>query len=241
MPDENKEGAAGNQGGAGAGAGDGKGGDETVTMKKSEIDQLRSDLTKSNEDRDNYKKIGLQKKADERNLDNAGAGGKDGEQANTAVIDEKKIVDTATAAANKALRNASERTAKRTFLSAHPEYVEDSQWTSLMSHLTFKGGEVTHEEVLDRMEGALLDHKRSTGKLDEYMRSEHDRGVREGRIQGEIGSGQGTGGGGDRNEGASKGLTGLSEKGKEMARAMHVDPEKAAKMDPLKDNQITDI
>ena len=61
--------------------------------------------------------------------------------------------------------------------------------------------------------------------------------MREGRIQEQMGSGQGTGGAGDRNEGG-KGAGTLSPKGEEMARAMHVDPTKAAKVDLSKDNVI---
>lgn len=219
---------------AGAGNGNGSGdGEETVTMKK-------SDLKKIEEDRDNYKKMGLQKKADERDL-HAGAGdgkGGAGDGAGAgAVIDEKKVGEVASAAANKAMRDASERTAKRVFLKAHPEYLDDAQWASMMANLTFRGTEVTTEEVSDRMEAAVLEHKRSTGKLDEYLKSEHERGVREGRIQGELGSGHGTGGAGDRNDGG-KGAGSLSPKGEEMARAMHTDPLKAAKVDPSKDNVI---
>lgn len=226
---------------AAAASGNGGGdGNETVTIKKSDHEKLQSDLKQSNEDRDNYKKIGLQKKADERDLHAGGGDGKggggDGSGAG-AVIDEKKVGEVASAAANKVMRDASERTAKRVFLKAHPEYLDDSQWASMISNLTFKGTEVTIEEVTDRMEAAVLEHKRSTGKLDEYLKSEHERGVREGRIQGELGSGHGTGGAGDRNEGG-RGAGSLSPKGEEMARAMHTDPLKAAKVDPSKDNVI---
>ena len=261
MPDEieNKGGASGGGSGEGAGAGQGDGAgagngagdggagqgagdaDETVTIKK-------SDLKKIEEDRDNYKKGLLGKKADERSLDGKGGQGGEGDGAGDGdgvgdgtgkaiEIDEKKIGEIATGAANKTIRAASERTAKRAFLSAHPEYVDDSQWQDLMAHLTFKGSELTHEEIVGRMEAAVLEHKRSTGKLDEYLKSEHERGVREGRIQAEVGSGHGTGGAGDRNEGG-KGAGSLSPKGHEMAAAMHVDPAKAAKVDIAKDNVI---
>lgn len=217
--------AAGNGGGSGDG-------EETVTMKK-------SDLKKIEEDRDNYKKMGLQKKADERDL-HAGTGdGKGGDgtgQGNSAVIDEKKINDTATAAANRAMRDASERSAKRNFLKAHPEYIDDAQWTQFMSHLTFKGTESTQEEVADRMEAALFEHKRSTGKLEEHLKAEHERGVREGRIQAEVGSGHGTGGAGD--SGGGKGAGTLSPKGEEMARRMHTNPEKVKKIDISRDSVI---
>ena len=221
--------AAGNEGG-----GEGGEGEEKVTMKKSEVEKLQADLIKSNEDRDNYKKGLLQKKADERNLGGEGQG-EDGGAGN--IIDEKKVGEIATVATNKALRAVSEKTAKRAFLQAHPEYVDDAQWTALMSNLTFKGTELTHDDVLGRMDAALLEHKRSTGKLEEYLKEEHERGVREGRIQGEFRSGHGTGGAGDRNEGG-KGAGTLTPKGEVMARAMHVDPEKAKKVDPLKDNVI---
>jgi len=237
------QGGEGAGNGAGAGAGQGAGGEgETVTMKKSELDKLQSDLKKSNEDRDNYKKVALGKKADERNLGGGQGGGEGagqgGGQGGGNVIDEKKVGEVASSAANKVMRDASERTAKRAFLKAHPEYLDDAQWTALMSHFAFKGGELTYEDVLDRMEAAVLEHKRSTGKLDEYLKSEHDRGVREGRIQGNLeGAGAGTGGPGDRGEGG-KGAGALSPKGEEMARAMHVDLEKVKKVDPSKDNVI---
>ena len=251
MPDENKNGqgaggddaaaaaaakvaadAAAAAAAAAAGNGGGSGdGEETITMKK-------SDLKKIEEDRDNYKRIGLQKKADERNLHGDGKGGDGGGQGGGSAIDEKKVGEVATAATTKVLRDAGEKSAKREFLHDHPDYIDDGQWTSLMAHLTFKGGEVTKEEVRDRMEAALLEHKRSTGKLEEHLKSEHERGVREGRIQAEAGSGRGTGGAGDRNDGGKSSGSFSTPKGEEMARGMHVDPEKAKKVDPSKDNVI---
>lgn len=241
MPDDNENnGGAGGDGAtakaaadkaaadAAAAAGNGGGdGEETVTMKKSELKKIE-------EDRDNYKAMGLKKKADERNLDGAGAGGGQG---GSATIDEKKVGEVAAAAVNKTLRAAGEKTAKRAFLTAHPEYADDAQWMALMSHLSFRGTETTHEEVADRMEAALLEYKRSTGKLLEHLQAEHERGVREGRIQGEFGSGHGTGGAGDKNEGG-KGSGKISPEGERMARALHNDPAKVAKVDPSKDNVI---
>ena len=205
----------------GNGGGDGE---EKVVMTKAEHAKLI-------EERDNYKKATLIKKADERPLKPEGA-----PAPTAAEVDEKKISDTATTAATKALRDANERTAKRSFLKEHPEYVDDGSWTALMSHLTFKGSELTAEEISDRMEAAVLEHKRSTGKLDEYMQAQRERGVREGEIRAQAGSGHGTGGGGDRHDAAAAGK--LSAKGEEMARAMHTDPLKAAKVDPQKDNVI---
>ena len=243
MPDENKngQGAGGNDSAAGNGGGSGDG-EENVTMKKSEVEKLKSDLQQSNSDRDNYKKMGLQKKADERDLHDKGdQGAGDRGQGGGAVIDEKKVGEVAAAATTKVLRDVGEKVAKREFLHDHPEYVDDVQWTSLMSHLTFRGGEVTKEEVRDRMEAALFEHKRSTGKLEEHLKAEHERGVREGRVQGELGSGHGTGGAGDKNDGGKSLGSFSTPKGEEMARGMHVDPEKAKKVDPSKDNMISEI
>ena len=215
--------AAGNGGGAG---------EENVTMTKAEHQKLI-------EERDNYKKGLLEKKAEERDLHkvpDAAAAAAAGQGAGAGAVDDKKIADAASAATNKTMREVAERTAKRSFLKAHPEYVSDAEWAALLPHLTFKGNELTSEEVSERMEAAVLEHKRSTGKLDEYMKSEHERGVREGRIQGQVGAGHGTGGGGDRNDARAAGA--LSQKGEEMARAMHTDPAKAAKVDIAKDSVI---
>ena len=233
------EGANGGAGDAGAGQGQSQnasGNEDTITISKSELEQIKSD-------RDNYKEGLLRKKADERDL-KGGQGAGNGKGASDAgdggkgnIIDETKINETATAAANKVFRDASEKGAKRSFLKRNPEYVDDAQWLALVSNLTFKGGEVTEAEIMDRMNAALLEHKRSTGKLEEYLKSEADRARREGRIQGQIDSAGSMGGTGDRNE-AGRGTGNLSEKGKEMARAMHTDPEKVEKVDTSKDNVI---
>jgi len=211
---------------AGAGGGNGGGdGEENVTIKKSELEKIKSD-------RDNYQRGLLAKKADERNLNPNDKGG----NGNT-VIDDKKIIDTATVAATKTLRESADKTAKRSFLKTHPEYIDDVQWKELMSHLYFKGGETTHEEVIDRMEAAVIEHKRSTGKLDEYLKSEADRISRENRINSDINSGTGTGGAGDKN-GSGKDSGTLTPRGEEMTRRMHNDPEKVKKIDISKDNVI---
>jgi len=199
--------------------------DGFVKVKKSQLHKIASDKV-------NYKKIGLEKKAEERKLQEDKEKGGQG----NGVMDEKKIQETATGATNKALREAAEKTAKRKFFKDHPEYVDDKNWNELLPLLTFRGDEITHEDVLDRMEGAVLEHKRKTGKLDEYIESEKKRAREQGRMEGQIDGGREFGGAGDRNEG--KGQAPLSDKGQEMARAMHVDPEKAKKIDPSKDNEI---
>ena len=200
--------------------------DGFVKVKKSQLHQIASD-------RNNYRKIGLEKKADERKLqeDKGGEVKKD-----TVVIDEKKIQETATGATRKVLYDAAEKTAKRAFYKAHPEYLEDKNWNELLPSLFMKGDEITHEDILDRLEAGVLEHKRKTGKLDEYIEQQKKRARDIGRIEGQMGSGREFGGTGDRNESQNQGQ--LSDKGQEMARAFHVDPEKAKKIDPSKDGEI---
>jgi proline dehydrogenase len=213
--------------GSGNGASDGE---EMITMKK-------SDLKKIEEDRDNYRQMGLQKKADEKSLHKEVPPAGDGGAANQLVIDEKKISETATAATTKALREASERTAKRIFLKNNPEYADDAQWNILVSNLTFRGNEVTSDDVLDRMEAALVEHKRSTGKLSEYMQKTAERERQIGRMEGRMDMGRADGGVGDRNQGGGAGV--LSPAGERMARMMHVDPEKVRKVDIKRDREIS--
>lgn len=197
--------------------------DGFVKVRKSQLHKIASDKA-------NYKKIGLEKKAEERKLT------PEVEKKDTAVIDEKKIQETATITATKILRDSAEKTAKRQFFKDHPEYVDDKNWNELLPYFAYKGGEVSHEDVLDRMEAAVLEHKRKTGKLDEYIESEKKRAHEQGRMEGRFDGGREFGGTGDKNESKNQGQ--ISDKGQEMARAMHVDPEKVKKVDISKDNEI---
>ena len=200
--------------------------DGFIKIKKSQLHKVASD-------RNNYKKATLSKKAEERQLENKGSNeGKGGD-----VIDQKKVEETAQTTVNKTLRAAAEKSAKKQFFKDHPEYVDEGQWNELLPNLRFGGDEVSHEDVLDRMEAAVLEHKRKTGKLDEYIESEKKRSRDRGFIEGQINQGREFGGSGDRNQN-EKGQGQLSEKGKELARAMHVDPEKVKKVDVEKDSVI---
>lgn len=206
--------------------------DEFVKVKKSQLHKIASD-------RNNYKKATLSKKAEDRDLNNKGGGdnkdNKDNKD-NQAVIDLKKVDETATTAAQKLLRNAAEKSAKQRFFKDHPEYLDDKAWQEMLPNLTFKGDEVTTEEVLDRMESAVLEHKRKTGKLEEYMKVEAERARAEGRAAGRMDQARGGGGPGDKNE---EGKTGtLGDKGQEIARSMKLDPEQVKNIDIAKDNVI---
>lgn len=255
MPDDNNqtkegedfkegEGQASGEGQSGKdGDGDG-GGDETVTISKKELDQIKSD-------RDNYRTATLDKKAEERELKRKeteeGGEGKDDDKGSdsggaTATIDEAKAAEIARKEISSFEERASksnQQRASKIFLSTHKEYLEDSLWNDMMSNFHTTGNEATVEDYGDRLEAALLEHKRQTGKLQEYLDSERERGRNEGRTEAEAGSGRQAGGVGDKNEGLPEGQ--LSEKGKEISRGVNLDPEKVAKVDPSKDNVITEI
>ena len=247
MPDNNqtkegqedlKEGENQTSGDDQTGKGDeGDKGEETVTMKKSELNQIESDL-------DNYRKATLEKKSKEREFkQQAKEGDKEEESggagSGTTTIDEAR----ATEIVRKEVTSFQERTAKsnqqraqKSFLLTNKEYLDDALWTDLMSDFRAKGNEMTVDDYLDSLNETLLVHKKRTGKLDEYLASERERGRQEGRTEAEAGSGRQAGGVGDKNEGQPSGQ--LSEKGKEIAKGVKVDPEKVEKVDPSKDNVI---
>lgn len=199
-------------------------GDETVTIKKSELEKIKSD-------RDNYKASLLVKKADERGLGGDGGkkddkgGGGDGQPQ----IDTKEIVTQASTAVLSTLADSNEKRAKRKFLRDHPEYLEDAAWAELMTHWSSKRGKATVEDILEDFEDTVILHKRSTGKLDEYLKSERERGRLEGRREAEIRDLHGAGGAGERQGGGEAGAK-LTPEGEQMAQRMHVDPKKAAEI-----------
>lgn len=246
-PIDNKGTVVVDGGGSGSG-GQGGAGDATVTIKQSELDNLTRD-------RDNYRTatLGYKKKEDDavaakavadkasadkiaadRAAADAAAGNRGG------VIDETKVNSVATTAAEQTLRKANERLARKDFLRNHPDLVDESKMNSVLAELTFKGGEVNVDEINDRLEAALTEHLRKTGKLNEHLDAERERARREGRIEGQFDSARGAGGAGDRSDGG-KSTGELTPKGAEMARGMHVDQMKAASVDPSKDNVISVI
>jgi len=203
----------------------GNDGEETVTIKK-------SDLAKIESDRDNYRTVALKKKADER----ANGDEKDDTTNNSGDADVTRLVDERVGAFQQETYKSHERRAQRALLQLHPEYADDASYTDLMSDFTSKRGKATSEDIIEDMEDAILLHKRRTGKLDEYMKSERERGRAEGRMDSQVNLGKTLGGTGDRNEKSTD--TPLSAKGLEMAQGMHVNPTKAAQVDPRKDNVI---
>lgn len=212
---------------------DGGDAEETITVNKAEFEQIKSD-------RDNYRAATLKKKADERELGGKKEERSSGNQGNSGAIDEAKVTEIAKAQASAILSEthiANENRAKRLFLQKHGEYLDDAQWTDLMANFYPRRGKVTIDDVLEDMEDAVLLHKKSTGKLEEHIKSESERARQQGRIEGELGFGRSAGGIGDRNE-SDRTRGKLSPKGEEIARGMHIDPSKVAKIDPKKDNVI---
>ena len=209
-----------------------EGGEETVTIKKSELEKIKSD-------RDNYREIGLDKKSKDRELKQKAKEGEEGEGAGSGSVDETKFAEIARKEVHsfaEQTRKSNQQRASKVFLSRHKEYVDDALWNDMMSDFRSSDRDVTVEDFADRLEETVLLHKRRTGKLEEYLNSERERGRREGRTEAELGVGHQAGGVGERNEGRPAG--GLSEKGKEISRGVNLDPEKVAKVDPSKDNVI---
>lgn len=242
MPDEQKNnegdlnnpdaGQAGEQNNEGNG--EGGEGEETITIKKSELEKIKSD-------RDNYRTATLNKKADERELKKKEEENKEGGEGGAEdQIDETKVKEIAQQGISEftgKVEQSNEKRAKQAFLNSHKEYIDDVEWQGLMGEFSTKRGKATKEDILDDLEDALLLHKKNTGRLEEHLESERERGRNEGRIEAEAGTGHQAGGVGENNEGAGSGKS-LSVKGEEMARKMHVDPEKVKKVDPSKDNVI---
>lgn len=234
---EKGEGAAGDGGADGDDKGDaGDGGtDEEITVKKSEFEKLKSD-------RDNYRASLLKKKADERTLDDKGSDDKGGDDGNRSTsIDESKVREIAKAESSTAISEiykSNESRAKRLILQKYGEFVDDANWTGLITHFNSRRGKMTTEDIVDDLEDAVLLYKRSTGKLEDHLKTQQETARREGRLEGQLDSGRDAGGGGDKNDsGKSSGQ--LSQKGEEMARAMHTDPEKVKKVEYSKDNVIS--
>ena len=233
MPNESDDKGAGDGGNPGEGAGDGQkpaGTEDTVTVKKSEFEKNKTDL-------ENYKQMGNKYKTDyEKLVEDNKKNIPPTDQSGTSQIDENKVSEISRKASRDTLRETNERTASKQFFKEHPEYNDEAMRTQLLAEMSFKGSELTVDEIQDRFESALLEHKRKTGKLDEYLASQVERARTQGRMEGQMSQG-GSGGAGDRIGGYSE-TNKLSEKGVEMARNMHVDPDKVRKADPLKDNVI---
>lgn len=239
MPDEQNAGVNGAGGDGSAGAGDAGAntgnpgtGEETVTVKKSEWEKTTNDLN-------NYREALLVKKANERaGNEGKGEAGTDSGTAST-TIDEKTIDARATAAATTVQKTASQRAATQDFIRKHPEYLGDDAWKTLMEHTTFRGSELTQGDYLDRLESGMYEHLRVTGKLEEHLNKAREEGRDQGRIEGTVNASGGSGAPGDRTHGTGANQGGLTPAGRDMAARFKVDPEKADKIDPSKDNVIS--
>lgn len=206
-----------------------KSNDETVTIKKSELDQIKSD-------RENYKAMGNKYKdgherwetyqkeqAEKLERDKAN----DSQKNNQFQFDESKINEIT----RKTLRDANQKTAQSRFFKGY----SDEERTSILAELRLSGNELTVDEINDRLEAALLEHKRKTGKLEEYFNSEKDKAKRQAFAENQMNQSY-FGDTGDKNDNNSGDK--LSQKGEYMAKVMHVDPEKVKKTDVKKDNVI---
>lgn len=201
---------------------------ENVTIKKADLDKINSDL-------ENYKKMGNSHKekaekweAYEKAEIAKSEASKNQNQDNQNQFDESRVSEVT----KKTIREANQRTAQNLFF----KNISEEEKIAVLAELKLSGNELTVDELTDRLDAALLEHKRKTGKLDEYIGQQKEIARQQGQFEGQMNIGHQGGGAGDRNE-QSKGSE-LSERGKEMAARLHADPEKVAKIDPSKDNVI---
>lgn len=214
--------------------------DEVVSIKKSELEKIKSD-------RENYRQATLKKKAEERKLgkqeDGEGDNEKkqdDGQKSTLDVETVKGLVRDALQENKSQTEKENEKEAQLELIKLHPEYSDDAAYSSLMQDFSGKRGKQNVKVIMQDLEDAILLNKHRTGKLDEFLNSERERGRREGRVEGQISSAMGTGSVGDKGS-AGRSSTRLSPEGEKMARSMGVDPKEAAKIDIQKDNVITKI
>lgn len=166
------------------------GGDETITIKKKDWEKTNSDL-------ENYKTGLLNKKAADRSLDGDGGQGS-GNGSGNQNLDEKKVEEIATRVSQKNTHSANEKAAIKEFIKTHADYADDKNWAELLPFLPGKINKDDPAAIIDAMEGAALLHKRSTGKLDEYMAQQADQARRDAEMQAHVNMGFGAGGLGQR-------------------------------------------
>lgn len=210
------------------------GGNDTITVKKADYEKLQSN-------HDNYRDAVIKHNTDSKKLDPASETNEGKKEDPVDItIDETKvgqIVDNKTSSFFADIEKSNEARAKRNFLSKYPEYIDDGQWVDMVSDFSPRRGKKTIEDIQDDLEDAVLLHKRRTGKLDEHLKSEHERGRQQGRTEAQAEGGH-VGGVGDKKDEGSSSSGFETPKGEEMARGMKIDPEKAKKIDPLKDSVI---
>ena len=170
---------------AAAAGGDG----ETITIKKKDWEKTNSDL-------ENYKTGLLNKKAADRTLSqNADNGSQNN---SSAALDEKKITEIAIKATKATTHSTNEKAAIKQFLAKHADYTEDKNWAELLPFLPANINKDDPAAIVDAMEGAVLLHKRSTGKLDEYMAEQAVTARREAEMNAQVNMGFGAGGNGQK-------------------------------------------
>lgn len=171
----------------------GGGDDETVTIKKKDWEKTNSDL-------DNYRTGLINKKTQDRTLDqNAGGGNNDaGNGGGAPTLDEKRVTEIATKATQATTHKANEKAAIKQFLKTHADYTEDKNWAELLPFLPANINKDDPAAIVDAMEGAVLLHKRATGKLDTYLADQAEKAKQEAEMNARVDLGFGAGGIGHR-------------------------------------------
>ena len=196
-------------------------GEETVTIKKSELEKLQSDLS-------NYRQATLDKKAD-RKLERQQQNDNGSKDQN---VDLKKVEEVSTAAASKVISQRETKAANKRFLQDHPEYVDDKQWQELLTHYHGKRGSLSADDILEDLEDAVLTHKRASGQLESYLDEQSKIRARRTEVANQTDAARDAGSvGGKAKDGGGRG-TSLTPEGENMSRQFGHDPKAVAKVAP---------
>lgn len=191
--------------------------EDSVAISKIELEKLRKD-------HDTYREGVLHYKTKEKELISKKI------DSDTTTIDEdqkiKQIVEQTSASIFGKIEQSNEKKAKVLFLKKNPEYFDDTNWADLMTFYAGRRGKIDSDEITSDLEDAVLLHKKSSGKLDEYLSTERERGRREGVLSAGVYSAGSAGGVGDVGSGGKASVK-INE---DMARAFHNDPEKVAEI-----------
>lgn len=161
-------------------------GEETVTMKKSELDKIQSDL-------ENYKNMGIKYKND-RNLPDPEQPGQGSAPSGGAALDEKKVAEIATQASASVVRKKEQKNATSRFLKDNPDYIKDENWQALLPFITIKGEDQDEDAIYARLQDAVLTHKRRTGQLETYLADQRAEAQRQAEINAQVNLGASAGG-----------------------------------------------
>lgn len=216
------------------------GNEETVTIKKSELDRINNDL-------ENYRKATLDRKAAEREAKKKEAEeaakntANEAGQSNSITLDEKKIkeiVQQAQTSTINIFEKANEKAAIKEFMGVHKELLDDATWTDFISDYSPRRGKTSKEEILEDFQDAMLVYMRRIGKLDEYLKKEAERMQEFNNANHRANIGHNAGSRGDGSSSGGSDNARITPTLERVSSHFKHDPKEIAKVDVSKDSEI---